>query len=128
MEGFEEGTLGGEAGEREGCMPSVGRRKVDGEGEDPIAVVISRFSGRIPVWVRWRGRESYRPSYLSPAFGAILLLNFQLLSTRTTFSSESSRSIVFVSLNAPGSFAAALYLISRSRPRSISQLPVRTMA
>lgn len=128
MEGFEEGTLGAETGEREGCVPGVGWRKVDGEGENAVAVLISNFSSRIPVQVLWRRRETYRPSYLNPALGAILLLNFQLRSTRTTFSSGSSRNIVFVSLNTPGSFGAALYLISRSRPRSISQLPFRTMA
>lgn len=72
--------------------------------------------------------ETYRPSYLNPAFGANLLLNFQLLSTRTTFSSGSSRSIVFVSLNTPGSLTEAVYLISRFRPRSVSQLPVKIMA
>lgn len=35
---MEEGRLGGEAGQGEGCVPGVGRREVDGEGEDAVAV------------------------------------------------------------------------------------------
>lgn len=127
MEGKEERGLGLEAGEREGGVPGVGRRQVDGEGKDAVAMALSSISG-LSVWPLLKKRETYRPSYLNPAFGALLFLNFQLLSTRTTFSLGSSRSMVFVSLNTPGSLIAALYLMSPSRPRSISQLPVRTIA
>ncbi len=127
VESTEEGGLCSDAGEGEGCVPGVGRRKVDGEGDDAVAVAVSGISGLLGRVLLAR-RETYRPSYLNPAFGACSLLSFQLLSTRTTFSSGSSRSIVFVSLNTPGSLTAALYLISPSRPISVSQLPVRTMA
>lgn len=44
MEGFEEGRLGGESGEREGCVPGVGWREVDGEGEDAVEAIISQPS------------------------------------------------------------------------------------
>ena len=125
-ESREERGLIGDAGEGEGRVPGDGRREVYGEGGDAVAVVNPRISiSCVPSWSR---RETCRPSYLNPAFGAISLLNLQLLSTRTTFSSGSSRSIVFVSLNTLGSSTAVLYLISRSRPVSVSQLPVMTTA
>lgn len=119
MEGLEEGGLGGEPGECERYVPGIGWREADRERQDAVAVVAFCISG-VPLWLLERGRDAYRPSYLNPAFGAFLLLNFQLRSTRTTFSSGSSRSIVFVSLKTPGSLIPASYLISPFRPRSIS--------
>lgn len=47
MEGFEEGRLGGESGEREGCVPGVGWREVDGEGEDAVAVAVSSLAAEL---------------------------------------------------------------------------------
>lgn len=38
MKGLEERGLGWEAGEREGCVPGVGWREVNGEGKDAVAV------------------------------------------------------------------------------------------
>lgn len=48
MESREEGGLVGDAKKGEGCVPCVGRREVDGEGEDAVAVKISSISG-LPV-------------------------------------------------------------------------------
>ena len=45
MEGVKERQLGWEAGEGECCLPGVGLREMDGEGEDAVAVAISGISG-----------------------------------------------------------------------------------
>lgn len=44
MEGVKEGELGWEAGEGECCLPGVGLREVDGEGEDAVEAIISQSS------------------------------------------------------------------------------------
>ena len=41
LKGWEEGGLGGDPGEGEGCVPGVRWREVDGEGEDAVALASS---------------------------------------------------------------------------------------
>lgn len=97
--------------ERKGALPGVRMWELDGEGDDAVAVSMGISDFYTPpkamdtCYVRRRQKGTHSPSYLNPALGAHLLLNFQLLSTRTILSV--SLVIVLASLKRLGSVCEA---------------------